>query len=60
MNDQQAALASEDVLTTEQVAKFLHVSVRTVARLHLPSVKVGRLRRYLREQVLDHLRQRSA
>lgn len=50
----------QDVMTAEQVARMLHVSERTVARLNLPSVKLGRARRYLREDILDYLRQKVA
>lgn len=50
----------DDVLTGDEVAKLLRVSKRTVERLNLPSVKLGRTRRYLREQVLDFLREKSA
>jgi excisionase family DNA binding protein len=50
----------DEVLTGDEVAKLLRVSRRTVERLHLKSVKVGNKRRYLREDVLDYLRQRAA
>jgi excisionase family DNA binding protein len=49
-----------EVLTGDEVADLLRVSKRTVERLHLPSVKVGKLRRYLREDVLNYLRDKVA
>jgi excisionase family DNA binding protein len=49
-----------DVLTTDEVAKLLRVSRRTVERMNLPSIKLGRSRRYLRESILDFLRERVA
>jgi len=49
-----------EVLTGDEVAELLRVSKRTVERLHLPSVKVGKLRRYLREDVLNYLREKAA
>jgi excisionase family DNA binding protein len=49
-----------EVLTGDEVAELLRISKRGVERLHLPSVKVGRLRRYLREDVLNYLREKVA
>lgn len=51
---------AREVLTADQVAALLQVSRRTVFRLHLPSVKIGRTRRYLREDVLRYLRDKVA
>jgi hypothetical protein len=49
------------VLTIEQVAAGLGVSVRTVERSDLPTVYLGsKTRRYLWGQVLDVLRERAA
>lgn len=48
------------VLTGPEVAKLLQVSKRTVERLHLPSIKLGRLRRYLLSDVLDYLKQKAS
>jgi excisionase family DNA binding protein len=45
-----------DVLTGAEVAALLRVSKRTVERLNLPSVKLGKCRRYLRDDVLAYLR----
>lgn len=49
-----------DVLTGAEVAKLLRVSQRTVERLPIPSVKLGRARRYLREQVMDYLKAKAS
>jgi excisionase family DNA binding protein len=49
-----------DVLTTDEVAQLFRVSRRTVERLQIRSTKVGRLRRYLREDVLDYLRAKAS
>ncbi len=47
------------VLTGQEVASLLRVSKRTVERLHLPSIKLGRTRRYLRDDVLSFLREKA-
>jgi excisionase family DNA binding protein len=56
MSDAQAEL-----LTKQQVADLLQVSVSTVERLtrsgELPSVKFGRSRRYFRRDVMAYLDQ---
>ncbi len=49
-----------EVLTSREAAELLRVHRRTLERLNLPSVKLGRLRRYLREDILEWLRQKSA
>lgn len=49
-----------EVMTAGEVASLLRVSKRTVERLNLPSVKLGRSRRYLREDVLNYLREKVA
>lgn len=41
------------ILTIEQVARGLNISVRSVERADLPTFYVGRLRRYLWGKVLD-------
>ena len=41
------------VLTIEQVARGLSISVRSVERADLPTVYIGRLRRYVWGRVLD-------
>lgn len=48
------------VLTTDEVAELLRVSSKTVLRLHIPFAKFGRQRRYLREDVLNFLREKVA
>lgn len=49
------------VLTTEQVAKMLRVSETQVRRMNLPAVKVGKGRyRYVRDQVIEHLKRQAA
>lgn len=53
-------LSTSEVLTGKEVADMLRVSARTVTRLNLPNIKVGKLRRYLREDVLDYLREKRA
>ena len=52
--------APSEVMTGEEVAEMLRVTKRTVERLNLPSIKLGRLRRYLREDVLTYLREKAA
>jgi excisionase family DNA binding protein len=49
-----------EILTTDEAAQFLRVSKRTLQRLHIPYAKVGKLRRYLREDVLNYLREKAA
>jgi excisionase family DNA binding protein len=49
-----------EVLTGDEVAALLRVSKRTVERLNLPSIKLGRTRRYLREDILNYLREKAA
>jgi excisionase family DNA binding protein len=44
-----------EILTTEEVAELLRVCKRTVERLNLPYVKVGRLRRYRRQDIMEYL-----
>jgi hypothetical protein len=47
------------ILTIEQVARGLSVSVRSVERMDLPTFYSGRLRRYLWGKVLDTIEGRS-
>jgi hypothetical protein len=47
------------VLTIEQVARGLSISVRSVERADLPTVYIGRLRRYVWGRVLDTITERS-
>lgn len=53
-------LTADDVMTGREVAELLHMPVSTVEDLarrgRLPSVKVGRRRLYIREQVEEVLR----
>lgn len=44
-----------ELLTSDEVADLFKVCKRTVERLNLPYVKVGRLRRYRRSDVVDYL-----
>lgn len=49
------------VLTAQQLAAALQVSVRTIERMDLPAVYFGRrTRRYIWGQVLDVLKERAA
>jgi phage terminase Nu1 subunit (DNA packaging protein) len=50
----------ELVLTRSELAAALKVSVRTVDRLSIPSVKVGRRRVYRVEDVQDYLQEHAA
>ncbi len=50
----------DQVLTVEDVAERLQVSVRTVQRLNLRSVTLGRCRRYLLSDVLAYLREKAS
>jgi hypothetical protein len=55
--------APDDVLTIDQLAERLQVSVRTVERMDLPTIYCGRghkLRRYLWGQIVDALKERAA
>ena len=49
-----------EVLTTKEAASLLRVSEKTLTRLHIPYAKVGKLRRYLREDVLAYVREKAA
>lgn len=49
-----------EILTADEAAAFLRISKRTLQRLHIPYAKVGKLRRYLREDVLNYLREKAA
>jgi len=57
---ERATTPGPEVLTSREAAELLRVHRRTLERLNLPSVKLGRLRRYLREDILEWLRQKSA
>lgn len=49
------------ILTIEQVADWLQISVRLVERLDIPCVYLGRrTRRYIGKVVLDHLEKNVA
>lgn len=56
----QRAYPPEAILTAEQVAAWLQVSVSQVQRMNLPAVPVGKRRyRYIAGQVLEELRRRA-
>lgn len=57
---QQEAADLPELLTGDEVADLLRVSKRTVERLNLPYIKVGRLRRYLRDDIRDYYRLKRA
>lgn len=65
MSDPRAELlepvvySRDAILTIEQVARALSISVRSVERADLPTFYVGRLRRYLWGKVLDTIEGRS-
>ena len=48
------------ILTIEQVAAGLHMSVRSVERADLPTIYIGRLRRYHWGTILEVLTGRAA
>lgn len=48
------------LLTVDELARVLRVSVRQVERLDLPTVYLGRSRRYLWGMILDTLKERAA
>jgi hypothetical protein len=48
------------VVTIDEVAAALRVSIHTVRRMDLPTVYVGRQPRYLWGQLLDHLAEIAA
>lgn len=51
----------EAILTINEVAEWLDVSVRTVERLDIPGVFLGhRTKRYLGKDVLKYMEQRKA
>jgi hypothetical protein len=55
------SFSRDDVLTPDELAAALHVSVRTIERMDLPTVYIGtRTRRYLYGQILDVLAERAA
>jgi excisionase family DNA binding protein len=55
MTTEPSRLTADDVMTGREVAALLHMPVSTVEDLarrgDLPSVKVGRRRRYVRQHV---------
>ena len=51
--------ARDAVLTIEEVARALSLSVRSVERADLPTIYIGRLRRYHWGTVLDALAGRA-
>jgi excisionase family DNA binding protein len=53
-------MSEPEILTTEEVADLLRVCKRTVERLPLKYVKVGRLRRYRRVDVMEYLEAKVA
>ena len=56
----QRAYPPEAILTADQLAAWLQVSVSQVHRLNLPAVRVGKSRyRYIAGQVLEELRRRA-
>lgn len=61
MKGTAVAHAPEAILTIEEVAQWLQVSVRTVERLDIPSVSLGhRTKRYLGKDVLKYMELRKA
>ena len=50
----------EAMLTVDEVAKVLRISTRQVERLDLPTVYLGRARRYIWGQVFEALASRAA
>jgi hypothetical protein len=48
------------VVTVEEVAAALRVSVPTVKRMDFPTIYIGRQSRYLWGQLLDHLAEIAA
>jgi len=53
------AYSRNAVVTQEEVAAALRVSVRGVQRMDLPTVYVGRRARYVWGQILDHLSEQA-
>ena len=51
---------SDLLLTRKEVAELLKVSTKTVERLPIPYLKVGRLPRYRREDVVKYVEGRVA
>lgn len=62
--DDTRTWAPDDVLTPEQLAERLQLSVRTVERMDLPTVYCGRgrvrVRRYVWGQIVRTLEERAA
>jgi hypothetical protein len=48
------------VVTIDEVAAALRVSIHTVRRMDLPTIYIGRQSRYLWGQLLDHLAEIAA
>ena len=59
MAKQPITFPRDAVVTIEEVATALRVSVSTVRRMDLPTVYVGRQPRYVWGKVLDNLAERS-
>jgi hypothetical protein len=47
------------VVTIDEVAAALRVSVKSILRMDLPTVYVGRMKRYVWGQILDELSERA-
>jgi excisionase family DNA binding protein len=50
----------EVLLTPTEASELLRVSQRTLERLNLPYIKVGRLRRYLRSGLMEYIDQKAS
>lgn len=59
IEQQYRPLSREDVLTPEQVADALQISVEKVLKAHLPTAYFGRDKRYVWGQILDVLSERA-
>lgn len=51
---------AQEILTAEEAADLLRVSTKTLRRLHIPFARVGKRRRYMREDVLSYIREKVA
>ena len=49
-----------EILTAEEAADLLRVSTKTLRRLHIPYARVGKRRRYLREDILGYIKDKVA
>ncbi len=63
VNKQGVVMTDEEILTADECSELLRVSLRTMRKLidnnEIPHARVGSQVRFLRSEVLDHLRRQG-